>query len=470
MAGILGGVRGFVGTIERATGSAMRGDTIFALASGAGRAGIAVMRISGPLAGEVWDRLSAAPRAAPLRFTRLRLREPGSGEVLDEGLGVWFPGPRSFTGEDVVEFHLHGGRAVVSGVAEAVAAAPGCRMAEPGEFSRRAFENGKMDLTAAEGLADLVAAETAAQRRQGLRQMRGELAAVYEGWRERLMRSLAQVEAAIDFPEDDLAEDLISSVIPQIRGVGDEIRLHLDDGHRGERVRDGILVALVGAPNVGKSSLLNRLVRREAAIVSASAGTTRDVIEVELDLGGYPVVLADLAGVREVRDEVEAEGVRRARVRAGESDLKLVVFDGTDWPKLDSGSLGYVDEEAVVVVNKVDVADVPTAPRIGQKHGFRISALTGEGIEGLVEVLTAKVSRVFEAGAGPALTRERYRGCLRECLAGLRRCREAELPELLAELLAEELRLATRALGRITGRVDVEDLLDVIFREFCIGK
>ncbi|MBI4184009.1 MAG: tRNA uridine-5-carboxymethylaminomethyl(34) synthesis GTPase MnmE [Proteobacteria bacterium] len=444
----------------------MADDTIFAVATGMGRAGIAVMRISGPRAGEALRALSGRAAGAPRRLVRVALREPGSGEPLDDCLAAWFPAPASYTGEDVVELHLHGGRAVGAAVAEALAGAVGLRPAEPGEFTRRAFGNGKLDLTAAEGLADLAQAETAAQRRQALRQMRGELAALYEGWRGRLVRALAYAEAAIDFSDEDLPADPISGMTHEIVGISSEIAVHLDDCRRGERIREGVSVALVGAPNVGKSSLLNRLVRREAAIVSARAGTTRDVIEVGLDLGGYPVLVADLAGVREAADEVEAEGVRRARRWTEEADLTVVLFDGTRWPDLDPATLALVDERAVVVVNKADLAALPAEMRVAGRPALAVSALTGVGLGALLGEMTARVAGAFTAAAGPPLTRERHRAALRACHEALERGRGAASPELAAE----DLRLAVRALGRITGRVDVEDLLDVIFRDFCIGK
>jgi tRNA modification GTPase len=289
-------------------------ETIFALATAPGRAGVAVVRVSGPKTALVLKAFtgndSFRPRVASLRT----LRDPRNREALDDALVLWFPGPRSFTGEDVAELHLHGGRAVVAGVVEALGALPGLRVAEPGEFTRRAFENGKLDLTAAEGLADLVDAETSAQRRQALRQMEGALGRVYEGWRERLTRALAHIEADIDFPDEDLPTGVADAVRPVLDTLVAEIQAHLEDGRRGERLREGLHIAIVGAPNAGKSSLLNALARREAAIVSARAGTTRDVIEVHLDLGGFPVVLADTAGLREAASD-EIAGCEDRRVR-----------------------------------------------------------------------------------------------------------------------------------------------------------
>lgn len=439
--------------------------TIFALATAPGRAGVAVVRVSGPAAGEALTALSARALPPPRVATLARLRHPATGESLDDALLLWFAAPRSFTGEDVAELHLHGGRAVANGVIEALGGLPGLRPAEPGEFTRRAFENGKMDLTAAEGVADLVHAETAAQRRQALRQMAGALGALYEGWRSRLLRALAHTEADIDFPEEDLPAGVSDAVRPEVVRLIDEIGHHLRDRGRGERLRDGLHVAIVGPPNAGKSSLLNALAGRDAAIVSSRAGTTRDVIEVHLDLGGFPLVLADTAGLREGADEVEEEGVRRALQRAGNADIKLAVFDGTRWPELDPTTLGLVDDDTLVVVNKMDAG----GPRAGTVEGHPlvgVSALTGDGLRALESRLEALAAERLTGSGAPALTRARHRAALEECRDALDRALSAALPELAAE----DLRLAARSLGRITGRVDVEDVLDVIFRDFCIGK
>ena len=288
-------------------------DTIFAMASGRGRAGVAVLRLSGPRAADALRRLTSLDLPAPRQASLRHFRDPRTGETLDRGLAIWFPAPRSYTGEDVVELHLHAGAAVVTGVAEALAAMPGLRPAEPGEFTRRAFLNGKLDLTSAEGVADLVAAETAAQRRQALGQMEGTLARLYEDWRGRLVKALALVEAGIDFADEDVPVGVIDAGRATALALEREIRLHLADGHRGERLRDGVSVAILGPPNAGKSTLLNRLAQRDAAIVSPVAGTTRDVIDIDIDLDGYPVRIADTAGLRPTGDAIEAEGVRRAR-------------------------------------------------------------------------------------------------------------------------------------------------------------
>ncbi len=444
----------------------MSDETIFALSSGGARAGIAVVRISGPGAVESLGLLTGATPPPARRMGRAILKHPMNGETLDHGLVVWFPGPASFTGEDVAELHVHGGRAVIDAVLNALAAIPALRVAEPGEFTRRAFERGKLDLTAAEGIADLINAETEAQRRQALRQMEGELGQLYEGWHDFLVGVMARLEATIDFSDEDLPGGLEEEVHRDVLALDAGIAAHLSDDRRGERLRDGVHLAIIGPPNAGKSSLLNVLARRDAAIVAATAGTTRDIIEVHLDLGGYPLVVADTAGLRAASGRVEDEGVRRALRRADDADLKLVVFDGAIWPETDARAVELVDARAIVVINKVDLGRPVPPLSLAGRPALPISALTGEGIEDLLVVLTSAVAECCLSSAAPLLTRARHRAALEECRAALARYLEAGA----ADLAAEDLRLAARALGRITGRVDVEDILDVIFRDFCIGK
>ncbi|HEX3411785.1 MAG TPA: tRNA uridine-5-carboxymethylaminomethyl(34) synthesis GTPase MnmE [Stellaceae bacterium] len=435
-------------------------ETIFAPATAAGRAAVAVLRISGPDARRAVTLLAGGlppPRVAQRR----RLVDPQCGEALDDGLILWFPAPRSATGEDVAELHLHGSRAVLAAVMQALARL-GLRLAEPGEFTRRAFLNGKLDLLQAEAIADLAAAETEAQRRQAMRQLGGELGEVYRGWRDRLVRILAHLEAAIDFPDEDLPPEIEDRILGQTEGLVAEIERHLADGHRGERLRDGIEVAIVGPPNAGKSSLLNRIARRDAAITSPVPGTTRDIIEVAIDLGGYPVVLADTAGLRDSADAIEQEGKRRAVQRAGQAEIRLFVFD-TAHPADASGASAWPGADTILVANKIDL--VPAADTDPSRPALPVSALTGEGIDKLLTVLGERVAQTYRIEA-PVLTRARHRQALEEAAASLRRSFSAPLPELRAE----DLRLALRSLGRITGAVDVEDLLDVIFRDFCIGK
>ncbi len=442
--------------------------TIFALSSGKGRAGVAVIRVSGPRAGAVAHALSGEapppPRHAALRV----LRDPeDASRILDHALVLYFPGPASFTGEDVLELHVHGGRAVIDAVVAALAGLPGLRPAEPGAFTRRAFGNGKLDLTAAEGLGDLVAAETEAQRRQALRQMSGALGALCEGWRERLLTALAAIEAEIDFPDEEVPEAMVARVAPEIARVRDEIAAHLDDAHRGERLRAGASVVILGPPNVGKSSLLNALSRREAAIVAAEAGTTRDVIEVAFDLGGYPASLVDTAGLRTAGNAIEAEGVRRALARAAAADLRLLVIEAAAWPTIPEDLAPHAGEGAVIVANKVDLVAGMAAGALADVGAFAVSAKTGAGLDALLAHLEDRVVALCDVGEAPAITRARHRQALAACHAAL----EAFFGDSEdAVLAAEAVRLATRELGRITGRVDVEDMLDRLFAGFCIGK
>lgn len=432
--------------------------TIFALASGAGVSGVAVIRVSGPEAGRAIEALTGRALPAP-RQAALRRLDDLAGREIDQGLVLWFPGPGSFTGEDVAEFQIHGGRAVIQAVLAALGRLPGLAPAEPGAFTRRAFDHGRLDLTQVEGLADLIAAETEAQRIQALRQLDGDLGRLVEDWRQALILCLAHLEAAIDFIEDDLPDDLIADLRPRVEALAAVISAHLSQARAGERLREGLTVVILGAPNAGKSSLLNRLAGREAAIVSSIAGTTRDPIEVHLDLDGLPVVLVDTAGLREAADEIEREGIRRAEARAARADLKLLLLDATA-PETHGPMSGRFDSDTLLIINKADLA-------AGAGSGaLAVSAHTGEGIEALVAAIAEKARQRLTPGAA-ALTRERHAVALRDCLDGLRRFLDA--PED-PELAAEDLRLAARALGRITGRVDVEDVLDVIFSEFCIGK
>ncbi len=439
-------------------------ETIFALASAPGRAGVAVFRLSGPKAGHALDVLVApARRPSPRKASLRRVACPQTGETIDHAVVIWFPAPHSYTGENVVEIHAHGGRAVLNELTESLRRLEGLRPAEPGEFTRRAFENGKLDLTEAEAVVDLVDAETSAQRKQALRQLEGELGRLYQGWALRLKNRLAFIEADIDFVEDDLPEDIVNASKVDLQKLLAEIEAHLDDGHRGERLREGFMVAILGPPNAGKSSLLNALAKREAAIVTPVPGTTRDIVEVHLDIGGYPVTLADTAGLRESADIIESEGVRRAIVRAEQADLKLVVIDGSREQPFDERTLELRDENALVVINKKDSLPVN---RSFPKDFLLVSAVTGEGLPGLVECLVKAIDERFALTGQPSITRARHRAALEKCRDHLGRALSAPEPELCAE----DVRLAMRSLGLITGYVDVEDLLDVIFSEFCIGK
>ena len=445
-------------------------DTIFAPATAPGRSALAIVRVSGPAAGDVCRRLTTRSPPAPRHAVLRRLHDPRSGDPIDEGLVLWFPAPASSTGEDVLELQVHGGRAVIAALLDALAGLADLRPAEPGEFTRRAFLQGRLDLTAVEGLVDLIDAETRAQARQALRQLTGAHRRLYDDWRQTRLGALARLEAEIDFaPDEDVPGDLLEVVRPNVRRLSAEIAAHLADGHRGERLRAGLTVAVVGPPNAGKSSLVNRLARRDVAIVTPLPGTTRDVLEVHLELAGYPVTLLDTAGLREAADLIEAEGVRRARWRAEHADLRLIMLDGATWPDLDPAALAMIDEVAVVVVNKCDVAVLPERLSVGGRPALAVSCVTGEGMATLFEVLAERAKALLASGHEPLLTRARHRVALQQAAEALARFSSASEHAELA-LLAEDLRLATRALGRITGQVAVEDVLDRIFAEFCIGK
>ncbi|HEY4172412.1 MAG TPA: tRNA uridine-5-carboxymethylaminomethyl(34) synthesis GTPase MnmE [Rhodopila sp.] len=426
-------------------------DTIFALASGSARAAIAVIRLSGPVAGPAVAGLCGGVLPTPRHASLRRLRDP-SGAMLDHALVLWMPGPGTYTGEDSAELHVHGGRAVIDGVAGALTEA-GLRPAEPGEFTRRAFLNGRMDLVEAEAVHDLVAAETEAQRKQALRQLEGALGALYQDWADRLRGILAYQEALIDFPDEDLPPDVEDRLVATLRAVRIEIGTHLDDAGRGEKLREGLFFAITGAPNVGKSTLINALADRDVAIVSDIPGTTRDALETRVVLGGVPVTLVDTAGLRDTTDPIEVEGVRRAIARAEEADLVMTVVEaGQVSIPVVSGSL--------LVANKADLG-LP-----GPDGAVRISAKTGLGMDTLRARLAEAARAMTESSGPPPLTRFRHRAALLEAADHLDAAERADLPELRGE----DLRLAMRALGRITGHVGVEDILDTVFSKFCIGK
>ncbi|XP_013862788.1 5-taurinomethyluridine-[tRNA] synthase subunit GTPB3, mitochondrial isoform X2 [Austrofundulus limnaeus] len=468
-------------------------DTIFALSSGHGRCGVAVVRVSGPASATALRRMVGfTHRLPPPRTALLRsITDPCSKEVLDRGLVLWFPAPHSFTGEDSVEFHIHGGPAVTAAVLHALGSVPGTRPAGAGEFTRRAFQAGKLDLTEVEGLGDLIHAETEAQRRQALRQMSGDLGRLYQDWSHRLKRCLAHVEAFIDFSEDELIEDgVLDRVDSWVCGLQAEMEEHLKDERRGERLRSGVQVVIAGATNAGKSSLLNTLCNRPAAIVSPIAGTTRDVVETALDIGGFPVLLSDTAGLRDSSDLVEQEGVRRARERVQQADLTLLVVDSTRLPSDVQQVAGFLSDhlktvlkqpetdKCLLVLNKTDL--LPEAQTEKLKQELRrvsglpaacpISCQTSEGLKDFLTVLRSSVQTLCgdPLSGAPTLTQSRHRAHLQQCVAALgqyQRYRDFDLA-----LAAEGVRLALTSLGRITGRVGAEEILDIIFREFCIGK
>ncbi|XP_055497971.1 tRNA modification GTPase GTPBP3, mitochondrial isoform X2 [Leucoraja erinacea] len=475
--------------------------TIFALSSGHGRCGVAVIRVSGPASRNALSSLTGLRPLPSARMAVIRpLLDPRSGECLDMALVLWFPGPRSFTGEDCCEFHVHGGSAVVSGVLQALGGLPGLHPAEAGEFTKRAFQNGKLDLTEVEGLGDLIHAETEAQRRQALRQMSGDLGELYRGWSERLTQCLAHAEAYIDFSEDDnIEEGVLNTVDSDVHVLQREIDSHLCDSRRGERLREGVHVTIVGMTNVGKSSLLNAICQKPTAIVSPIAGTTRDVVEAALNIGGYPILLSDTAGLRETSDIVEQEGVRRARQRFNQADVVVVVVDATELPTHLTDVVHFLQDylskvilhkpnkdwdkfspelaDWIVVCNKMDLVqmeDFNKLPVILKEHGLprvcMLSCKTGNGFDDFLHVLGEKVEKMCgnPLSGNPSLTQARHRLHLQNCAHYLLQYHQHR--ELDIVLAAEYLRMALRELGKITGKIGIEDILEVIFMNFCIGK
>ena len=440
-----------------------RDQTIFALSSGRPPSAIAIVRVSGPQAGLVVTTL-AGKLPAPRQASR-RLLHDSAGQPIDDSVVLWFPGPGSATGEDVAEFHVHGGRAVLAALFATISVIQNTRAAEPGEFTQRAFENGKLDLTEAEGLDDLIHADTDRQRRQALRQLQGLLGNHARDWRERIIEASALIEAGIDFSDEgDVPGELMAPAVKAISALHDEIAEVLAAQGHSERLRDGLVVAIAGEPNVGKSTLMNQLARREVAIVSPHAGTTRDVIEVQLDLDGYPVTVIDTAGIRETDDPVEQEGVRRAQARAEDADLVLWLMEGGRVADPDATRPAQRSSGPVWIVrNKIDLG--AAAPPRGE---FGISASRGDGVPELVDALVRFAADFFGTTEGALVTRARQRDLLVRASESLRR--SLELVEEGEELAAEELRSAAYALGRLLGRVDVEDVLGAIFQKFCIGK
>ncbi|MFT8933077.1 MAG: tRNA uridine-5-carboxymethylaminomethyl(34) synthesis GTPase MnmE [Acetobacter syzygii] len=432
--------------------------TIFALSTGVERAAIAVMRVSGKGSADLLVRLCGAlppPRKAVLR--RVWQQADVQDTLLDEALVLWFPGPRSYTGEDGFELHLHAGPAIIQAVSNALVQG-GARPAEPGEFTRRAFTNGRMDLVEAEGIADLIAAETESQRRQALAQADGALSRVYQGWADRLKKLLAFQEALIDFPDEDLPPEVEEEIRSGIRQLIAQMHQHLADGQRGERIRRGVVFAITGPPNAGKSSLLNWLVERDAAIVSPIAGTTRDALEIVGSLGGIKVTFIDTAGLRETEDEIEAEGVRRALFHVKQADCVVQMFAATEVPQ-------KIFPGALLVGNKLDLAPLPA--EVEGIPVIPVSLKNGQGLDVLRTCLEHKVQALTASSTSmPLLTRARHSAGVKEACAALEEALRQEWPEVRGE----ELRLAMRALGRLTGHVGVEELLDAIFGQFCIGK
>lgn len=446
----------------------MSTETIYALSSAPGKAGVCVIRVSGPDALSSLKKMASFSTDPEFRKAHLKsIKNPVDGNIIDNALIIAFRAPFSFTGEDVVEYQLHGSPAVIDAVMSTLSSFDNHRMAEHGEFTRRAFENGKIDLTEAEAVADLIDAETQAQKDQALLQMGGALSRLYEGWRERLIRVMAYIEAVIDFPDEEIPDDQVKTMLPELKALYGDIQAHLNDKRKGERLRQGIRVVILGAPNAGKSSLLNTLSQRDVAIVSDMAGTTRDILDTHLNIAGYPVILSDTAGLRQNalhdnsgHNNIEREGMRRAIERANDADIRILLFDGTKNADVETQALDF--ENAIVVRNKADLKEFTSVDNV-----VSISANTGTGIQTLLEAMEHKIKALYRfSKEAPSLTRARHRSALQECAS----CLEDAMNVSAPELMAEDVRMAARSLGRITGRVDVEDLLDVIFKDFCIGK
>lgn len=437
-------------------------DTICALASGPPPSAIAVVRVSGPAVPDICEQILASGVPEPRRAILTRITDSG-GAVIDHGLALFSPAPHSYTGEHTLELYLHGGPAVIAHALDALTALPGVRLAEAGEFTRRAFEAGKLDLTEAEGVADLIEAETLGQKAQALRQLSGGLSDTYNEWRDELTGLLALVEVMVDFPDEgDVDAAAAAPVRARIETLMAEVEAALGDGGIGERIRDGFRIAIVGPPNAGKSSILNRLARREAAIVTDIAGTTRDVVEVRLVLGGQVVWIADTAGLRETEDVVEAEGVRRAKRAAAEADLRIHVIDAED----PSPPPGPVLPQDIVIFNKADLRP----PLLAPDGALPVSAKTGEGLDRLESAISGFVSKRAASVEAPVITRARHREKLTRGLAALKAARAALDQDLGFELVAEDLRLAIREMQSIVGEIGVEDVLGAVFSRFCIGK
>ena len=442
--------------------------TIYALSSGPGIAGIAVVRVSGKDTSKVIKLITGKDLPAPRVATLRKMNNINTNELIDEGLIIWFPGPQSYTGEDLVEFHVHGSRAVVTALHASISEIENCRLAEPGEFTKRAFQNGKINLIKAESIADLISSETEIQRKQALAIMNGKSSDKFDSWREKLLKILSHIEAKIDFPDEDLPEDIIFEIKKTSEQVSNEIKKILEDEKVGERIREGFKIAIVGPSNAGKSSLLNYLSKRDVAIVSEIAGTTRDVIETHLNLDGYPVVLSDTAGIRDSKDEIEKRGIKLALKRAEEADLRLLVVE----PKnLDfTGFLkDLFDENSILVINKSDLLQKNLDEQIKKLEHVLISIIKNSNLDILIDKIKNKLKNKFISNEDILITRERHRQHLKQCVDHLKNFSKKNKNDDF-DKAAEDLRLATRHLGMIVGKVDVEEILGSIFNDFCIGK
>ena len=442
--------------------------TIYALSSGPGISGIAVVRVSGKDTSEVIKQITSEDLPSPRVATLKKFNKIDTNELIDEGVIIWFPGPNSYTGEDLAEFHVHGSRAVISALHSSISKIKNCRLAEPGEFTKIAFQNGKINLLKAESIADLVSSETEIQRKQAIKIMSGKSSDQFNSWREKLLKILSHIEAKIDFPDEDLPKDILSEIQKTSDQISSEIKKILDDQKVGERIREGFKIAIVGPINAGKSSLLNYLSKRDVAIVSEIAGTTRDVIETHLNLDGYPVVVSDTAGIRDSKNEIEKKGIKLALNRAEDADLKLVIIDAKNVDF--TGVLkDLVDENAILVVNKSDLLNGNLNEKLKKYDHVLISIKNNSNLDKLILKIKSKLENKFLSHGDILITRERHRQHLEQCINHLQNFKNKNGSEEF-DKAAEDLRLATRHLGMIVGKVDVEEILGSIFNDFCIGK
>ena len=442
--------------------------TIYALSSGPGISGIAVIRVSGKNTVEVIKKITGSKLPPPRVATLTKFNKNGGKELIDEGVIIWFPAPNSYTGEDLAEFHVHGSRAVVNAMHFSISKVKNCRLAEPGEFTKRAFQNGKINLLKAESIADLISSETEIQRKQALKIMSGKSSDKFNSWREKLLKILSHIEAKIDFPDEDLPENIISEIRKTSNKVLTEIKKTLNDQKVGERIREGFKIAIVGPTNAGKSSLLNYLSKRDVAIVSEIAGTTRDVIETHLNLDGYPVVVSDTAGIRDSKNEIEKKGIKVALNRAEDADLKLVIVSAknVDFTVILKSLLS---KDAILVVNKSDLMKGKLNRKFKKYEHVLISIKKDLNLNKLISKIKSKLKNKFISSENILITRERHRQNLKNCVYHLQKFDERRTTREV-DKAAEDLRLATRHLGMIVGKVDVEELLGSIFNDFCIGK
>jgi len=442
--------------------------TIFALSSGIGASGIAVIRISGPEAKNVILKLTKAPFPKPKLATLKKINNINNSRPIDEGIILWFPGPQSYTGEDMAEIHVHGSRAVINALLKSISQISGCRLAEPGEFTKVAFKNGKIDLLKAESIGDLISADTDLQMNQALKIIAGNNLKRFEKWRSVLLKILSYIEAKIDFPDEDLPTDILYKIKTQSKKIIDEIETSLKDNRVGEIIREGYKISIIGPPNVGKSSLLNYLSNRDVAIVSSSAGTTRDVIETHLNVDGYPIIISDTAGIREARNEIEKKGIKLSIKKANEADLNIIIIE----PKSKQNQLfldKYMNGRSILIVNKVDSSKIKISPKLKKFKPILISIKKHKNIQKVIALIKHKIKNQFKGNEHILITRMRHRKNLEDCYNHLKNFHKKS-DQKDFDKAAEDIRLASRSLGKITGKFDVEDILDSIFNDFCIGK